>query len=132
MQPLDNSPYNATEAAYKKHLAKLVSITDSAPVDKINFIRCYAAAREEGLTKKNIEPGFRVTGNYPLSRRKYLIHPEIHQDKEDRQKTPEAPEANSEPGTPSISRQIRDMGIGRSSSTERKFQKAARACVQLE
>ena len=55
LQPLDNGPYNALKAAYRKHLARLSQLTDSAPVDKINFIRCYAAARVDGLTKKNIE-----------------------------------------------------------------------------
>ncbi len=45
LQPLDNGVFNLLKAAYRLELAKLASLTDAAPVDKINFIRCYAAAR---------------------------------------------------------------------------------------
>jgi hypothetical protein len=38
-------------------------LTDSAPVDKVNFIKAYAKASEVGMTKKNILSGWRVTGN---------------------------------------------------------------------
>ena len=51
-QPLDKGVFNATKAAYRKELAKLASLTDFAPVDKINFIRAYAKAREIGMTSK--------------------------------------------------------------------------------
>jgi hypothetical protein len=32
-------------------------------VDKVNFIKAYAKAREVGMTKKNILSGWIVTGN---------------------------------------------------------------------
>lgn len=48
-----------------------------APVNKINFIRCYAKARQEGMTKNNIKSGFRVTGNWVVSRQKAMRHPKI-------------------------------------------------------
>ncbi len=51
LQPLDNGPYNALKAAYRKHMQMLASLTDAAPVDKVNFIRCYAKAREDALPK---------------------------------------------------------------------------------
>src|SRR5580704_3932823 len=82
LQPLNNGVFNACKTAYRKELAKLANLTDSAPVDKINFIRCYAKARKEGITKRNIQSGFRVTGNWPINRYKALNHPEIQQDKE--------------------------------------------------
>ncbi|KAM4067768.1 hypothetical protein HRG_009841 [Hirsutella rhossiliensis] len=41
---------------------KVRFLTDSAPMDKVNFIRAYAKAREVGMTKKNILSGWRVTG----------------------------------------------------------------------
>ncbi|KAF6524736.1 hypothetical protein HZS61_010531 [Fusarium oxysporum f. sp. conglutinans] len=60
LQPLDNGVFNASKAAYRKELQKLTSLTDSAPVDKVNFIKAYAKAREVGMTKKNILSGWRV------------------------------------------------------------------------
>ena len=71
LQPLDNGPFNASKAAYRKELQKLTSLTDSAPVDKVNFIRAYAKAREVGMTKKNILSGWQVTGNWPVSHGKH-------------------------------------------------------------
>ncbi|KAF6528117.1 hypothetical protein HZS61_008419 [Fusarium oxysporum f. sp. conglutinans] len=41
LQPLDNGVFNASKAAYRKELQKLTSLTDSAPVDKVNFIKAY-------------------------------------------------------------------------------------------
>ncbi|KAF4456811.1 hypothetical protein F53441_1162 [Fusarium austroafricanum] len=49
VSPLDNSVFNASKAAYRKELQKLASLTDSAPVDKVNFIKAYAKAREVGF-----------------------------------------------------------------------------------
>jgi hypothetical protein len=58
LQPLGNGVLNASKAAYRKELQKLTSLTDSAPVDKLNFIKAYTKAytkaREVGMTKKNI------------------------------------------------------------------------------
>ena len=116
-------------------MARLAHLTDSAPVDKINFIRCYAAAREEGLSKKNIESGFRVTGNWPISRRKALCHPEIQQDKGNRApiNRPMTPPTNVEEEisapleTPTTSRQIKDFGKNEPPAVRRKFQKSAKA-----
>ena len=83
LQPLDNGIFNALKAAYRKELEKLASLTDSAPVDKVNFIRAYAKARTAAFTKKNIASGWRVTGNWPISRAKALRHAEISSDKEE-------------------------------------------------
>ena len=57
LQPLDNGPFNTSKTSYRKELQKLTSLTDSAPVDKVNFTRAYAKAREVGITKKNILSG---------------------------------------------------------------------------
>ncbi|KAG7000282.1 hypothetical protein FocnCong_v012649 [Fusarium oxysporum f. sp. conglutinans] len=61
--PLDNGVFNALKAAYRRELEKFASLTDSVPMDKVNFIRAYAKARRVGMTKKNILSGWRVTGN---------------------------------------------------------------------
>src|SRR6478735_8670287 len=81
LQPLDNGVFNASKAAYRRELEKFASLTDSAPMDKVNFIRAYAKARRVGMTEKNILSGWRVTGNWPISRAKALRHPEIQEDR---------------------------------------------------
>ncbi|KAJ3454592.1 hypothetical protein MRS44_013192 [Fusarium solani] len=121
--PLDNGVFNVSKAAYRKELQKLASLTDSAPVDKVNFIKAYAKAREVGMTKKNILSGWRVTGNWPISRRKALIHPEIQPDK--KETSPESEgrrdgQVDSD-NTPKTSRHIRDLGKNKSPSTRRRY-----------
>jgi hypothetical protein len=123
LQPLENGVFNASKAAYRKELRKLTSLTDSAPVDKVNFIKAYAKAREVGMTKKNILSGWRVTGNWPISRRKALIHPEIQPDK--KEMTPASDshrdgQVDSD-NTPKTSRHIRDLGKNKSPATRRRY-----------
>ena len=72
LQPLDNGLYNAFKAVYCKHLQALNSLTDAAPVDKINFIQCYKKAKEDAFIKTTLKSGFKVTGNWLISRRKAL------------------------------------------------------------
>ena len=81
LQPLDNGIFNAVKTAYQRELENLASLTDSTPVDKINFIRAYSKARKARMSLKNILAGWRVTGNWPISRSKALRHPEIQADK---------------------------------------------------
>jgi hypothetical protein len=57
LQPLDNGIFNVIKGAYQKELQKLASLTDSAPVNKVNFIRAYAKAREAGMRKDIILSG---------------------------------------------------------------------------
>ena len=89
-------------------------------MDKINFIRCYAAARKVGLTKKIILSGWRVTGNWPISRTKALRHPEIQEDKTQTSPEPTAPYLNSD-DTPKTSRHIRDLGKSKTPATRRRY-----------
>ncbi|KAM5529241.1 transposase [Fusarium oxysporum f. sp. phaseoli] len=123
LQPLDNGVFNASKAAYRKELQKLTSLTDSAPVEKVNFIKAYAKARAVGMTKKNILSGWRVTGNWPISRRKALMYPKIQPDK--KETTPGSDshrdgQVDSD-HTPTTSRHIRDLGKNKSSSTRRRY-----------
>jgi hypothetical protein len=87
MQPLDNGPFSAVKAAYRKELKEFNFNDDARSIDKINFIKVYKKAKEAGLTEKNIQAAFRTTGNWPISRKKALMHPEIQSD--DKNKTPE-------------------------------------------
>ncbi|TVY62599.1 hypothetical protein Focb16_v004339 [Fusarium oxysporum f. sp. cubense] len=100
LQPLDNGVFNASKAAYRKELQKLTSLTDSAPVDKVNFIKAYARARAVAL-----------------------MHPEIQPDK--KEMTPGSNgyrdgQVDSD-HTPTTSRHIRDLGKNKSPSTRRRY-----------
>ena len=64
LQPLDNGIFNVSKYAYCKELEKLASLNDSASIDKVNFIRAYAKARQIGITAKNIKATFKFTGNW--------------------------------------------------------------------
>lgn len=69
MQPADNGPFKVLKGAYRKHLERLQSLSDAAPVGKINFVRCLLRARKE-VTPTVIKSAFRHTGIWPISRRK--------------------------------------------------------------
>ncbi|OBS17237.1 hypothetical protein FPOA_12264 [Fusarium poae] len=123
LQPLDNGVFNALKAAYRRELERFASLTDSAPMDKVNFIRAYAKARRVGMTKKNILSGWRVTGNWPISRAKALRHPEIQQDRPNGSPrvTPEPRPYLGSDDTPQTSRQIRDLGLNKTPKTRRRY-----------
>src|SRR5208282_946458 len=119
LQPLDNRVFNTSKAAYRKELEKLAVLTDSIPVDKVNFIRAYTKAREIRITEKNILSGWRITRNWPISRTKALRYPEIQEDKADRTeiRSPEPTPYFSSDDTPKTSRQIRDLGKNKTPTT---------------
>ncbi len=72
LQPLDLAIFSVLKRAYRKHVGYLDSLSDSAPVGKLNFLRCYAMARHEAMTRKNILSGFRASGIWPRNRQKAL------------------------------------------------------------
>src|SRR3569833_4477603 len=94
-----------------KELEKLASLTDPAPVDKVNFFRAFAKAHSVAFTERNIASGWRVTGNWPISRAKALRHAEICPDKVevDVQGSKPPVRALQEGDTPYAGRQIRDL-----------------------
>ncbi|RKK77240.1 hypothetical protein BFJ71_g16777 [Fusarium oxysporum] len=92
-------------------------------MDKVNFIRAYAKARRVGMTKKNILSGWRVTGNWPISRAKALRHPGIQQDRPNGSPrvTPEPRPYLGSDDMPQTSRQIRDLGLNKTPKTRRRY-----------
>ncbi|CVL09426.1 uncharacterized protein FMAN_15550 [Fusarium mangiferae] len=92
-------------------------------MDKVNFIRAYAKASRVGMTRKNILSGWRVTGNWPISREKALRHPEIQQDRSNcsLRVTPEPRPFFDSDNTPQTSRQIRDLGLNKTPKTRRRY-----------
>jgi hypothetical protein len=134
MQPLDNGPFNAVKAAYRKKLEQFNFNNDSHPVDKINFIKAYGKARVAGLTEKNIQTAFETTGNWPISRRKALSHPEIQHN--DGNKTPETQldlkiEHDSEVAS-KTSCQVRNYGKNKSPIIRRHYDVIAKYYARLE
>src|ERR1700722_2017220 len=119
LQPLDNGPFNALKTAYRKELEKLAFLTDSTPVDKVNFIRAYAKARDRGMTLKNLLSGWRITGNCPISRAKALRHSEIQADKI--KASPEPTPYLGSDDTPKTSRQICDLSKNKTPNTRRRY-----------
>lgn len=91
LQPADNGHFNVLKAAYRKELDRLDSITDSAPVGKINFLRCLVKARA-AVKPSTIRSAWRHTRNWPISRQKALNHPDCKLDVEKRK-------AEAEPDT---------------------------------
>lgn len=82
LQALDNGIFNVLKVAYEKLISQLNSITESAPVSKINFVRCLVEARK-AITERTIRGGFSHTGTWPINRQKALSHPEIQPDKKE-------------------------------------------------
>jgi hypothetical protein len=75
------------------------------------------------MTKKNILSGWRVTGNWPISRRKALMHPETQSDKKETTRASDGHrdgQVDSD-NTPKTSRHIGDLGKNKSPSTRRRY-----------
>jgi hypothetical protein len=128
LQPLDNGVFNVLKAAYRKELSKLAVLTDSAPVQKLAFIKCYAEARNS-LTEKTIRNSFKTTGNWPICRQKALSHPEIQ---DDRPSTPEPAAVDGTTSSPISSAKITSFGAKRSPGHRRKLRKIAMAFDGLQ
>ena len=77
LQPLDLTCFFPLKAAYRRLIADLAELTDSAPVGKLRFLQCYAQARIDGLRANNIKSGFRASGLYPINRLKPLSNPHV-------------------------------------------------------
>lgn len=95
LKPADNGHFNFLKAVYRKELDKLDAITDSAPVGKINFLRCLVKARAP-VKPTTIQAASRHTKNWPISCQKALNHLHIQPDREKRKAEAE-PENGDDP-----------------------------------
>jgi len=77
LQPLDVAVFSSIKTAYRTQLSRLSDITDSAPVNKITFLRCYHYARSVGFLRRNIISGWRATGLWPVAMAKPLLNPMV-------------------------------------------------------
>jgi 4-hydroxybenzoate polyprenyltransferase len=73
LQPLDLSIFSLLMNAYRKELGYLTLYTDSTPIGKRNFLRCYSKARKSSLTAVNIKSGWKATGLWPVNSAKPLM-----------------------------------------------------------
>jgi hypothetical protein len=71
-----NSPHfylnGSLNTEYRKWVGEYAAITDATRIGKANFLEFYVKARQIGLSKKNIESGWRATGLYPKNVNKPL------------------------------------------------------------
>jgi hypothetical protein len=115
LQLLDNSVFNTLKTVYRKELQKLASLTDSTPVDKVNFIYTHKIR----ITSKNILSSWRVTRNWPILYTKALQHPEIQADKVEISPDPILYLGSDD--IPKTSCQIRDLGKHKTSNARRRY-----------
>lgn len=71
-QPCDLSCFSVLKRAYRRHIGNLAFLTDSSPIGKRNFLRCYHQARIEAFTYKTIRSGWLATGLWPVNINKPL------------------------------------------------------------
>src|SRR5437667_705595 len=72
LQPLDVGVFSSLKTAYRRYIGDLAAQTDSSPVGKLNFLRCYSKARKDAFSEKNIKAGFQGTGIYPQNKVRVL------------------------------------------------------------
>jgi hypothetical protein len=77
LQPLDLTCFSPLKSSYRRQIAELASLEDSAPIKKIRFIQYYARAREDGLTERNIRSGFAAAGIVPFNPNKVLSSSQV-------------------------------------------------------
>jgi len=73
LQPLDLAVFSPLKTSYRKQVGILSLLTDSTPVGKRNFLRCYYKARLDALTARNIRSGWQATGLWPTNSAKPLM-----------------------------------------------------------
>jgi 4-hydroxybenzoate polyprenyltransferase len=74
LQPLDLAVFSSLKNSYRKQVGLLSLLTDSTPIGKRNFLRCYYRARIEALTARNIRAGWQASGLWPINSAKPLMN----------------------------------------------------------
>lgn len=102
-QPCDLCPFSLLKKAYRRLLSNLVLLTDSSPIGKQNFLRCYAQARMEAFKPANVRQGWLATGLWPINILKPLLSPYLlNPTKEVTQPDPEPPAKAPLPSEPKL------------------------------
>ena len=79
LQSLNLSCFSSIKIRYCDSIADLAVLNDSASVKKSCFISLYHKAREEGLTERVIQNGWKATGIAPWNPEKALQSSQVKQ-----------------------------------------------------
>ncbi|VBB84317.1 Putative protein of unknown function [Podospora comata] len=77
LQPLDIGCFSSVKKAYKRLMAMNDALTNCTPNGKVDLVRLYDLARNQGFRKENIAGGWRGTGLWPIRRRKPLSSSQV-------------------------------------------------------
>ena len=72
MQPLNLGCFSSLKTAYQRQIGNFNTLTDETRIEKARFLEFYSKARQIGLSKVNIQSGWRATGLYPKNVHKLL------------------------------------------------------------
>uniref|UniRef100_A0A8H7K3R7 HTH CENPB-type domain-containing protein n=1 Tax=Bionectria ochroleuca TaxID=29856 RepID=A0A8H7K3R7_BIOOC len=118
LQPLDLSIFSALKRAFRRFLSEQQLQTDSSPVGKMTFLRCYHLARLAALTVENILSGWKASGMWPINVAVPLMSPYVLAPRYTFQTRPSTPPATPAVGlkrkeavmtTPTGSQQLRGL-----------------------
>jgi hypothetical protein len=73
LQPLDLGCFSSLKAVYRRQVGEHMALTDETRVGKARFLEFYTNARQIGLSKANIQSGWRAIGLYPRNVNKPLL-----------------------------------------------------------
>jgi hypothetical protein len=73
LQPLDLSIFSPLKATYRRSISDLALMTDSAPIGKRLFLRCYSKARGDAIMERNVRSGWKASGLWPINLDKPLM-----------------------------------------------------------
>ena len=79
LQPLDLGVFSPLKTRYRRNIADLSTLDDSAPVKKQRFVSCYNLARKEALTPKVTKSGWKAAGIVPWNPSKGLYSSQVKQ-----------------------------------------------------
>ncbi|CAG9953199.1 unnamed protein product [Clonostachys rosea f. rosea IK726] len=77
LQPLDLSIFSPLKGSYRRHLSQQQIQTDSSPIGKATFLKCYHLARQAALTPSNILAGWKASGMWPVNMAIPLLNPYV-------------------------------------------------------
>jgi DDE superfamily endonuclease/Psq-like protein/Tc5 transposase-like DNA-binding protein len=74
LQPLDLAVFSSLKTAYRKYVGNYSLLTDSTPLGRRNFLKCYYQARLAALIARNIRSGWQASGLWPVNSAKPLMN----------------------------------------------------------
>jgi 4-hydroxybenzoate polyprenyltransferase len=90
-QPCDLSCFATLKKAYRRLLGDLVLLTDSSPIGKEGFLRCYSQARIEAFKEEVIRAGWLATGLWPINITKPLRSAQLLDPAKEASQSPSSP-----------------------------------------